>query len=295
MLIDKLEKRKLIMPPAWLATNTHYLTIMGSEAYAVNQDDSDKDIYGFCMPPKDMIFPHLAGEIPGFGNQINRFEQWQQHHVEDKEARKEYDFSVYSIVKYFQLCMENNPNMLDSLFVARRCILHSTSIGEHVRDNRKLFLHKGCFFKYKGYAYSQMSKIKNKTNSTNPKRAGQIDEFGYDLKFSYHLVRLLNECEQILVEGDLDLERNREQLKSIRRGEWTLDQIIDYFNSKEKLLEELYVKSDLRNIPNEPAIKQILIDCIEMHYGNISTALVQTNQADNLVADLEKLVKKYKS
>jgi hypothetical protein len=40
-------------------------------------------------------------------------------------------------------------------------------------------------------------------------------------KFAYHTVRLLNEAERLLLQGDLDLQRNREQLESIRRGEWT--------------------------------------------------------------------------
>jgi predicted nucleotidyltransferase len=294
MLIKKLEDKKLIHPPTWLSLNTHYLTQMGSNAYGVQQDDSDLDIYGFCMPPKDMIFPHLAGEIPGFGNQVTRFEQFQEHHVIDKEADKEYDFTIYSIVKYFQLCMENNPNMVDSLFVPRRCILHSTAIGELVRENRKMFLHKGCFHKYKGYAYGQASKIQNKINYKNEKRAADIEEFGYSLKYAYHLVRLLNECEQILIESDLDLERNREQLKSIRRGEWTLDQIMQYFQDKEKLLEELYVKSDLQHSPNEDAIKELLLKCIEMHYGNISDAVIQPKNIDKMIVDMERVIKKYK-
>jgi predicted nucleotidyltransferase len=294
MLIKKLQDKNLIHPPSWLVLNTHYLTQMGSNAYGVQQDDSDMDIYGFCMPPKEMLFPHLSGEIPGFGSQITRFEQFQQHHVIDKEAQKEYDFSIYSIVKFFQLCMENNPNMLDSLFVPRRCILHSTAIGELVRENRKLFLHKGCFHKYKGYAYGQASKIQNKINYQNEKRAADIEEFGYSLKYAYHLVRLLNECEQILIEGDLDLERNREQLKSIRRGEWTLDQIMQYFQDKEKLLEGLYVSSSLPHSPDEDSIKELLLQCIEMHYGDLSNAIVQPKNIDKMIADMEKVIRKYK-
>ena len=97
--------------PKWLPDNMLYETMIGSEAYGVSSDDSDIDIYGVVLPPKEMIFPHLAGEIPGFGNQIQRFEQWQLHHL--KALEKEWDFSVYGIVRYFQLAMENNPNIID--------------------------------------------------------------------------------------------------------------------------------------------------------------------------------------
>lgn len=136
-----------------------YATYMGSVAYGVSDLGSDVDIYGFCIPPKELIFPHLGGEIPGFGAQIQRFEQWQQHHIKDVSTEKEYDFSIFSIVKYCQLCMENNPNMIDSLFTPRTCIIHSTAISEHLRENRKFFLHKGAYHKFKGYAYSQMHKM----------------------------------------------------------------------------------------------------------------------------------------
>ena len=77
MLLNVLKNKKLINPPKWLPDNTHYLTMMGSVAYGVSSDTSDIDVYGFCIPKKNMIFTHLAGEIPGFGRPIKRFDQWQ--------------------------------------------------------------------------------------------------------------------------------------------------------------------------------------------------------------------------
>src|SRR5688500_2656981 len=71
---QRLAARKLALPPKWLPNAVAYETIMGSVAYGVSSDTSDMDVYGFCIPPKEMIFPHLAGEIPGFGTQVQRFE-----------------------------------------------------------------------------------------------------------------------------------------------------------------------------------------------------------------------------
>lgn len=274
--------------------NCAYLTIMGSLAYGVSSDSSDLDIYGFCIPPKEVVFPHLAGEILDFGRQKQRFAQWQEHHIKNPDGKdQEYDFSIYSIVKYFQLCMENNPNMIDSLFTPRRCVMHSTGIGELVRENRKKFLHKGSWHKFKGYAYAQASKIRNKVNYSNEKRAEDIEKFGYSTKYAYHLVRLLNEVEQILVEHDLDLERNREQLKSIRRGEWSLEQIETYFSQKEALLEEQYAKSTLPHSPNEDVLKELLLNCLEMHYGSLSGAVHRNNDVDQLVNDIKSVLSNY--
>jgi len=205
-LLSDLNSKGLISPPSFVVDNTQYLCVMGSQSYGTANDDSDWDIYGFVIPPKTMIFPHLDGAIEGFGRQKQRFETWQQHHVEDKNARKQYDFQLYSIIRYFHLCMENNPNMIDSLFVPQHCILHSTHVGNLVRENRKMFLHKGAWHKFKGYAFSQVKKMQSQTREG--KRAEVVAEFGYDLKFGSHCVRLLNEVEQILIEGDLDLQRN---------------------------------------------------------------------------------------
>lgn len=289
-LIQNLANRKLISPPQWLPDNVMYLTIMGSEAYGVSSNDSDRDVYGFCIPPKEVVFPHLTGEIFGFGKQIKRFSQWQQHHIhyQDDNAGKgrDYDFTVYSIVKYFQLCMQGNPNMVDSLFTPPRCKLTSTPIGQKVYENRHLFLHKGCWHKFKGYAYAQLHKMDNK--KPVGKRKLIVEEFGYDVKFAYHLVRLLLEVQQILTEGDLDLERNRSQLKAIRRGEWTESQIGRFFSDKEAMLESWYTTSKLPWSADEGAIKNLLVGCLETHYGSLP--IRQPDRYENAIRQVQAIV-----
>jgi predicted nucleotidyltransferase len=270
-----------------------YEVLMGSVAYGVSNDTSDMDVYGFSIPPKEMVFPHLAGEIQGFGRQKKKFEQYQQHHVYRQDNKKEYDLSIYSIVKYFQLCMDNNPNMIDSLFVPQRCVLYCSKIGNMVRERRRDFLHKGSWHKFKGYSFSQVNKMK--TKNPDGKRKEIVEKYGYDLKFAYHTVRLLNEVEQIMMEHDLDLQRNREQLKAIRRGEWTLDQVEQYFDEKERALEDLYIKSTLPYKPDEKKIKQLLFDCLEEHYGSLQGAVVQDAQVDQLVNEIEEILVRYKN
>lgn len=290
--IDQLCKRQLISPPPWLRTSVHYETMMGSVAYGVAGDASDCDIYGFAIPPKDIIFPHLTGHIHGFGKKPREFWQYQQHHIEDKSAGKEYDLNIYNIVKYFQLCMENNPNMIDSMFTPQFCVLHCTHVGNMVRDSRKLFLHKGSWHKFKGYAYSQLHKMKTKSPEPGSKRAASIEKWGFDVKFAYHTVRLLSEVEQILLEGDLDLQRNREHLKAIRRGEVPEADIYKWASDKEKQLEDAYHKSTLPYGPPEAKIRQLLLDCLEEHYGDISSCVVDTDAALKALRNVAEVIEK---
>lgn len=292
--VYKLQQKNLIRPPNFLVDNTMYETIMGSVAYGVSDDTSDMDIYGWCIPPKNIVFPHLNGEIIGFGRQHQRFDQYNRHHIVDKDAMKgqgrQYDITIYSVIKYFQLCMDNNPNMIDSLFTPRECILHITQIGEMVRENRHMFLHKGCWHKLKGYAYSQLHKMSGK-NPTG-KRKDIREQYGFDVKFAYHVVRLLDEAEQILRHGDLNLRNNKEHLKAIRKGEVSEEDIRKWSADKEKQLEKLYNSNEC-NIPygpNEDKIKSLLLNCLEHHYGDLSNAVVMPDRFKTAITKIQQII-----
>jgi predicted nucleotidyltransferase len=273
--IKLLTNKGIAKPPKWLPDNIHLEVMMGSVAYGVSDDTSDMDVYGFAMPPRHVLFPEEIGVIHGFDKHVETFDQYQQHHL--KHGDDEYDFSIYNIVKFFRLCADNNPNMVDALFVPARCVLHMTAVGNRVRENRKMFLHKGCWHKFKGYAFSQLNKAKNKKPKPGSKRHELVEKYGYDTKFAYHIVRLLDEVEQILTEGDLDLTRSREILKTIRRGEKSFEWIQDFFESQESYLEHVYQKSELPYKPDEAKIKNLLMECIEMHYGTIKEVMINAD------------------
>ena len=323
-LFDRLCEEQLVTAyPAHMKNNIHYECVIGSVAYGVSDNMSDIDVYGFCMPPRHIIFPYESGRIFGFGDMPENFKTWQKHHIMDRQRNKEYDITIYSIVRFFQLCMENNPNMIDSLFVPTRCIIYATQLGQHVRNNRKLFLSKRVWHSFKGYAHSQLHKMKSKFalewvdlckknqwdiqitrdeldthwdhddmaralfllnkiehKGKRSKRLPMIEKYGYDVKFAYHVVRLLDECAQMLEGGDLDLTRNREQLKAIRRGEWSIKDIEDHFDRNMVLLEGMYATSELPYAPDEDALKRLLLECIEMHYGSIEKSGMSDSDFD---------------
>jgi predicted nucleotidyltransferase len=254
---------------------------MGSVAYGVSSDTSDVDVYAWAMPPKDDVFPHLRGEIPGFGTRKKPFEVFQEHHIRDADALggsgRTYDVTVFGIVRFFDLAMQNNPNVLDSLFTPINCVLHCTRVANLVRENRRLFLHKGAWAKFKGYAYSQLHKIA--TKKPEGRRAELVEEHGYDVKFAYHVVRLIGEVEQILTEGDVDLQRDNERLKAIRRGDWTEERLRSWFAEKEPQLEAACAASKLPARPDESRIKDLLMRCLEEHYGSLDACVVDPERA----------------
>ncbi len=288
-----LQKQGLLKnAPRFLDTTVQYEVIMGSTAYGVARDDSDLDIYGFAIPPRDEVFPHLQGHIYGFDEEYKAFTQFQQHHIQDRSALggkgREYDLTIYSIIKYFRLLTDCNPNIIDTLFLPRRCVIYSTALGELIREQRHLFLHKGCWSTFKGYAYGQMHKMRSKV--PEGKRVKIIEQFGFDVKFAYHVVRLLNEVQQIMAEGTLELDANAEQLKAIRRGEWSQQQVEEYFFDKEKQLEKLYLESKLPAKADTAAIKELLLNCLEQHYGSLDACIVTPEKNQKALRDIQNIL-----
>jgi hypothetical protein len=165
-----------------------------------------------------------------------------------------------------------------------------------IRDKRRSFLHKGCWHKFKGYAYSQLHKIRTRNPVEGSKRASTIEKFGWDVKFGYHTIRLLSEVEQILTEGDLDIRRNREQLKAIRRGEMTAEECIAWASTKEQALERAYEESKLPYGPDEQLIKTLLLECLEEHWGSLKNCVYGDSplkNANQVVQDVQSILDTY--
>lgn len=299
-IVSQLTDKGYITPPSWLPDNIMFEGVQGSNAYGAAVDVSDFDMIGWCIPPKDIVFPHLAGQIDGFGRQKQKFVTYQKHHILDKDALggkgRSYDLNIYNVVHYFHLCMENNPNMVGSLFLPAECILHTSIVGNMVREKRHIFLHKGCWHRFKGYAFSQLAKMETKSPQPGSNRAATVEQFGFDTKFACHLVRLMYEVEQILTTGDLDLRRNSEELKSIRRSEWTAQQIREFFAEKEKGLERIYEECTILPWgPREDEIKQLLLDCLETHYGSLEGCIVTDRTPILVLREIADVIDKHRN
>lgn len=74
-ITKKLVKNGLFSIPHLFVQDVIYEVIMGSFAYGVSSDMSDTDVYGVCIPPKEMVFPHTVGYVNGFGKKTRKFSQ----------------------------------------------------------------------------------------------------------------------------------------------------------------------------------------------------------------------------
>jgi hypothetical protein len=70
------------------------------------------------------------------------------------------DRAIYSLAKFFKLCADANPNIMEMLFVPKDKTIFSTYIWEMIVGNKNLFLSKNIRYRFAGYAISQLEKIK---------------------------------------------------------------------------------------------------------------------------------------
>ena len=138
----------------------------------------------------------------------------------------------------------------------------------------------------------ELYKLKTEVENTANSRTPLVLQFGYDTKYVYHLIRLMGEVEQILKEGNLDLQRDSERLKAIRRGEWTEERIREYFAEQERLLEQVYNDSKLPYSPKdvEAKLKQLLLNCLEEHYGSLEGCIEQPDVAVQALRDIRIII-----
>lgn len=115
-------------------------------------------------------------------------------------------------------------------------------------------------------AAQEWKQYQNWKKSRNIKRADLEAKFGYDTKHSMHLVRLMRMGREGLLTGSLNVDRTNidaEELKFIRNGGWTFEQIEQYANDMDKELATLYKSSTLQKSPDRESISDLCIELVD--------------------------------
>ena len=257
----------VINPPSFVRDNLLFEGAIGSRAYGcADTADGDTDLIGIVMPPKAYLFPHLSGHIAGFGPKPPSMKDYQRHHLEF-EGRK-FDLCIYSLERVFHLMRDNNPNILELLYLPRSCVFHSTVPYEKMRANRHLFLHRRCYDRFHGYGASQLGKM-DKIDRQGARRRDNIEKYGYDTKFAYHAVRLILECRQLLETGEMVLDKHGALYREIRSGGWSAEGIREWFDEQERYMIDLLPSCGLPNEPDDEGLRSLLMEQIEYHYSKI--------------------------
>lgn len=136
--------------------------ITGSQLYGTNTPESDTDTRGVCVEPIEVLLdPFMFFEVK------DSFETGD-------------DRAIYSLKKFFKLCADCNPNILELLYIPEQFTLYKDNRWDYIVQNRNLFLSKNIKHRFLGYAFSQLDAIKRHREwfLTPPDHKPTREEFG---------------------------------------------------------------------------------------------------------------------
>lgn len=266
-LVSILAAKKLIDPPKFCYENLCLLVKTGSEVYGCKTDSSDLDLAAVCVPTKNILFPY-EDCIFGFGSRPRTFETYQKHHIQHENT--EVDLTIYSIVKFFELCRQGNPNLIDILFTPERYVVHETTIGRVIRENKNLFISGRIVDKYLAYCSNHIANLRE--YKAVGKRASLLEKYGFDTKDAGNTIRGALSVYQILDTGTYDPSIYGDHISDIRSGVYSYEEICDEFQDIKENIKSLRLEVVGKSIPEEAPekpLKDLLVKCLEIQYGNL--------------------------
>jgi len=140
-----MEKRELVLKNLILKVR------FGSHLYGTNTPESDEDFMGIFVPDAE----HLIG--------LDKLDEVdmsvKSKDVFGKNTKDALDFKIFSLEKFVRLALDNNPNIIDILFVNEENIVFINDVGKQLLDLRYEFLSKNIKQRFIGYARSQKHKM----------------------------------------------------------------------------------------------------------------------------------------
>jgi len=133
----------------------------GSISYGTNLPTSDVDFRGiFCGDPVNILTPFYT--------------------IRECDDATEEDTKLYELAHFFKLCLDCNPNIIETLWVDDSDITFRTEAYDIIRDHRADFLSSKIAFTTSGYAFAQLKRIKGHNkwiNNPQPEEAPQPKDF----------------------------------------------------------------------------------------------------------------------
>ncbi len=212
-----------------LLTYKIYECLVGSRAYGLEDDSSDRDIRGIYLPPACL--------------------HWSVFGVPEQLEFKEEDIVYWEFEKFLRLALKANPNILEVLFSPIR--LYVSPLVEELLEHRRIFLSKGIFKTYGGYVLSQFKRMEQ-----DLRNRGKIRP-----KHACHCLRLLIAGCHTLIRGDIlvNVGEHRDLLLQIKHGEIPFPDIQQIVQEWERQFNHAFEKTTLPAYPDFEKANEILI------------------------------------
>jgi hypothetical protein len=209
----------------------------------------DRDEMGLCLEPPQFVtgLARVPNGIGGQGPSV-RFEQYERHTAWDRpgalanrSGAGDLDVIIYSARKWARLALAGNPTVLLVLFVPDREVVFRDEAGAELAGNAHRFVSRLAADRYLGYLKAQKAAMTGQAGA-HTNRPELVAIHGYDTKYAMHALRLGLQGIELLTTGRITLpvpEPHRAYLRSIRRGERPLAEVLDAVSDAEARLAQL--------------------------------------------------------
>ncbi|MBC8355225.1 MAG: nucleotidyltransferase domain-containing protein [Planctomycetes bacterium] len=163
--------------------------VIGSQAYGLDDENSDVDRRGVYLPPAN-----LHWSLYGVPEQL------------ESDATQE---AYWEVQKFVTLALKANPNVLECLYTP--IVETATPLAQELIGMKDIFLSRVVYQTYNGYVMSQFKKMQ-----TDIRNQGQVK-----WKHVMHLIRLLLSGISVLRDGFVPVQvgEHRESLLAIKAGQ----------------------------------------------------------------------------
>jgi len=175
--------------------------LVGSHAYGTATEDSDEDVRGVIIPPKEYWYG------------LREFGQYTRDDGEDVQ--------LYELRRFLQFTVKGNPDHVMMWFVEPfKTSHHWHTLQEEVLP---LILSQQIIKSHIGMATAHLKRLEHPNRKCGEKGRAAIEAHGYNTKDACHVIRCLDQCHELLSSGYMEFpSQYREQYVQIRRGDWTL-------------------------------------------------------------------------
>ena len=219
----------------------------------------DRDELGVCLEPPEFVtgLARVPNGTNGIGPSV-RFEQYERHTawdrpggVANRSGAGDLDVVIYSARKWARLALDGNPTVLLVLFVPDEEVVYRDEAGAELVANAHRFVSRLAAVRFLGYLRGQKGAMTGQSGA-HTNRPELVAVHGYDTKYAMHALRLDVQGVELLTTGRITRPvpaADRAYLRSVRRGERSLAEVLNAINETETRLAQL---CDSPAVPAEP-------------------------------------------
>ena len=209
----------------------------------------DLDIYGVYIEPPELVLG--LESLPHF--------VWSTAGNERRNGPHDIDLTLYSLKKWAALACKGNPTALHFLF-ANGVIGHPR--WKRIVSQRSAFLCKTFLKPFLGFADDQLKRMTGTKGRGKKGQRPEIEEkYGYDVKAAMHTLRLLYECEELLMKGSITLPRpERDFLIKVRTGKYKVEEVLTMAEKLFAECEKAAKESPLPERVDRSAVSRLIAD-----------------------------------